>query len=75
MRTLNGGDARRGVGLAVAGSGEQAAARLREYVDEGIATSILSGYPHLEESQRFGQHVMSHVRDEASVAAGRASAS
>jgi alkanesulfonate monooxygenase len=61
------GRARLGVGLAVVGSGEQVAARLREYVAEGIDTFILSGYPHLEESQRFGQYVMPHFKGEASV--------
>jgi alkanesulfonate monooxygenase len=36
------------------------AARLSEYVAEGIDTFILSGYPHLEEAQRFGRYVMPH---------------
>jgi alkanesulfonate monooxygenase len=63
------GRARLGVGLAVVGSGESVAARLREYVDEGIDTFILSGYPHLEESERFGKYVMPHFRGEASVLA------
>lgn len=61
------GRARLGVGLAVVGSGEQVAARLREYVDEGIDTFILSGYPHLEESERFGKFVLPHFRGEATV--------
>ncbi|HYM16274.1 MAG TPA: LLM class flavin-dependent oxidoreductase [Dehalococcoidia bacterium] len=52
------GRARLGVGTALVGSGESVAARLREYVDEGIDTFILSGYPHLEEAQRFGRYVM-----------------
>ncbi len=63
------GRARLGVGLAIVGSGEQVAARLREYVDEGIDTFILSGYPHLEESERFGRYVMPHFRGEATVPA------
>jgi alkanesulfonate monooxygenase len=54
------GKARLGVGTALVGSGENVAARLREYVDEGIDTFILSGYPHLEEAQRFGKYVMPH---------------
>ena len=52
------GKARVGVGAAIVGSGESVAARLKEYVDEGIETFILSGYPHLEEAQRFGKYVM-----------------
>jgi alkanesulfonate monooxygenase len=54
------GKARLGVGTALVGSGENVARRLQEYVDEGIDTFILSGYPHLEEAQRFGKWVMPH---------------
>jgi alkanesulfonate monooxygenase len=54
------GKARVGVGTALVGSGENVAARLREYVDLGVDTFILSGYPHLEEAQRFGHYVMPH---------------
>jgi alkanesulfonate monooxygenase len=54
------GKARLGVGTALVGSGENVAARLKEYVGEGIDTFILSGYPHLEEGQRFGKYVMPH---------------
>jgi alkanesulfonate monooxygenase len=63
------GKARLGVGTALVGSGESIAARLREYVDEGIDTFILSGYPHLEEAQRFGRYVMPHFAGEAAVPA------
>jgi alkanesulfonate monooxygenase len=61
------GRARLGVGLALVGSGENVAARIREYVNEGIDTFIFSGYPHLEEAERFGRYVMPHFRGEASV--------
>jgi len=54
------GKARLGVGTALVGSGENVARRLQEYVDEGIDTFILSGYPHREEAQRFGTYVMPH---------------
>ena len=54
------GKARIGVGTALVGSGANVAARLQEYVDAGICTFILSGYPHLEEAQRFGRYVMPH---------------
>ena len=66
--------ARLGVGTALVGSGENVAARLREYVDDGIDTFILSGYPHLEEAQRFGRYVMPHFRGEAAVPDGAARA-
>jgi alkanesulfonate monooxygenase len=65
------GKARVGVGAALVGSGENVAARLQEYVDEGIDTFILSGYPHLEEAQRFGKYVMPHFAGR-TVAAGMA---
>ncbi len=54
------GKARLGVGTALVGSGESIAHCLDEYVDLGIDTFILSGYPHLEEAQRFGRFVMPH---------------
>ncbi len=54
------GKARIGVGTALVGSGENVAARMKEYVAEGIDTFILSGYPQLEEAQRFGKYVMPH---------------
>lgn len=63
------GRARLGVGTALVGDGAGVAARLREYVDAGIDTFILSGYPHLEEAQRFGRYVIPHFSGEASVPA------
>ena len=65
------GQARLGVGTALVGSGENVAARLQEYVDEGIDTFILSGYPHLEEAQRFGRYVMPQFDGRRSVAQPR----
>lgn len=68
--------ARVGVGTALVGSGENVACRIQEYVDAGIDTFIFSGYPHLEEAQRFGKYVMPYVSSAAISAAGsRASAS
>src|SRR6266545_195106 len=67
------GKARVGVGAALVGSGESVVARLKEYVDEGIETFILSGYPHLEEAERFGRYVMPYFagsRIEAAAATG-----
>ena len=61
------GRARLGVGLALVGSGENVAARIREYVNEGIGTFIFSSYPHLEESERFGKNVMPHFKGEANI--------
>ena len=52
------GKARVGVGTALVGSGENVAKRLQEYADTGLDSFILSGYPHLEEANRFGKYVM-----------------
>lgn len=52
------GMARSGVGVALVGSPEQVAAKIRGYERLGISTFIFSGYPHLEEARRFGELVM-----------------
>jgi alkanesulfonate monooxygenase len=66
------GKARVGVGTALVGSGENVARRLQEYVDEGIDTFVLSGYPHLEEAQRFARYVMPHFATSSARANARA---
>ncbi len=43
------------------------AERVREYATLGLDTFIFSGYPHLEESERFGRYVVPHFRGEAAV--------
>ncbi|MEN6541814.1 FMNH2-dependent alkanesulfonate monooxygenase [Parvibaculum sp.] len=48
---------RGGAGTALVGSGENVAARIREYRALGIEYFVLSGYPHLEEAYRFAEHV------------------
>jgi alkanesulfonate monooxygenase len=52
------GRARSGCGAAIVGDPHQVAAKLREYQALGIDMFILSGYPHLEECQRFAALVM-----------------
>lgn len=49
---------REGAGTAVVGSHDEVAARLREYVDAGFTELILSGWPHVEEAYRVGEHVL-----------------
>jgi alkanesulfonate monooxygenase len=49
---------RGGAGTALVGDPETVAQRMREYMEVGIDTFILSGYPHLEESYRFADLVM-----------------
>ncbi|MFO1069944.1 MAG: FMNH2-dependent alkanesulfonate monooxygenase [Geminicoccaceae bacterium] len=48
---------RGGAGTALVGDPETVAARMRAYMDLGIETFILSGYPHLEECYRFAELV------------------
>jgi alkanesulfonate monooxygenase len=48
---------RGGAGTALVGDPPTVAARIREYMEVGIDTFILSGYPHLEEAYRFAELV------------------
>lgn len=54
---------RSGAGMALVGSYEEIAAMLLEYVALGIGCFILSGYPHLEECENVGRHVLPLVRE------------
>jgi alkanesulfonate monooxygenase len=49
---------RGGAGTALVGDPETVAARMKEYMQIGIDTFIMSGYPHLEEAYRFGELVL-----------------
>lgn len=48
---------RGGAGTALVGNPEEVAARLQEYVDLGVDSFVLSGYPHLEEAITFAELV------------------
>ncbi|WP_298609790.1 FMNH2-dependent alkanesulfonate monooxygenase [uncultured Thiothrix sp.] len=48
---------RGGAGTALVGDPETVVKRLQEYVDLGVDTFVLSGYPHLEEAYRFAELV------------------
>ncbi|MCL4162518.1 UNVERIFIED_CONTAM: hypothetical protein GTU68_031501 [Idotea baltica] len=50
--------ARSGAGAAIVGDPDQVRATLRGYEELGIDTFILSGYPHLEECDRFASMVL-----------------
>ncbi len=59
------GRARSGCGAAIVGDPDQVTQKLLAYRQLGIDAFILSGYPHLEECERFGQLVLpliDHVR-------------
>ena len=49
---------RGGAGTALVGDPQTVARRMREYMEIGIDSFILSGYPHLEEAFRFAELVM-----------------
>lgn len=49
---------RGGAGTALVGDPDTVAQRMREYMELGIDSFILSGYPHLEEAYRFAELVM-----------------
>lgn len=48
---------RGGAGTALVGNPHEVAARLQEYVDLGVDSFVLSGYPHLEEAITFAELV------------------
>ncbi|QEG43178.1 LLM class flavin-dependent oxidoreductase [Roseimaritima ulvae] len=52
------GLARSGCGSAIVGDPEQVLAKLNRYMDMGIRSFILSGYPHLDECDLFAKHVL-----------------
>lgn len=52
------GLARSGCGSAIVGDPDQVYAKLQRYIDLGIRSFILSGYPHLDECDLFAKHVL-----------------
>ena len=52
------GRARSGAGAAIVGDPDEVVAKLQEYRRVGIDAFILSGYPHLDECDRVGHHVL-----------------
>jgi len=60
---------RPGAGTAVVGNPQQVAAQLQAFVDVGITGFCLSGYPHAEEAEIFGTHVMPLLMNNRSVKA------
>ncbi len=66
------GRARSGCGGAIVGTPDQIIEKLNRYMDMGVRSFILSGYPLLEESRLFGKHVLPRLnRIQLSVAQGR----
>jgi alkanesulfonate monooxygenase len=52
------GRARSGCGAALVGSPDQIVEKIQRYMDMGIRAFIFSGYPHLDECQRFAEMVL-----------------
>lgn len=53
---------RHGAGVTIVGSAEQVSETIQGYIDLGITSFCLSGYPHDEEATRFGEMVMPDFR-------------
>jgi alkanesulfonate monooxygenase len=55
------GRARSGCGAALVGSPQQILDKIERYKKMGIRAFIFSGYPHLDECNRFAELVMPHL--------------
>ncbi len=56
------GRARSGCGCALVGDPDQIAAKLQRYMDMGIRSFILSGYPHMQEAELFAKLVLPRLK-------------
>ncbi len=55
------GRARSGCGAAIVGTPDEVLAKLNRYMDMGVRSFILSGYPLIEESKLFARYVLPHL--------------
>ena len=56
------GKARSGCGAALVGNPDQIVEKLNRYMDMGIRSFILSGYPHFDECNRFAELVLPRLK-------------
>jgi len=56
------GLARSGCGAALVGNPDQIVAKLQRYMDMGIRSFILSGYPHQQECEFFAKYVLPRLK-------------
>lgn len=56
------GRVRAGCGSAIVGDPDQVVAKLERYIDMGMRSFILSGYPHLQECDLFARYVLPRLR-------------
>ncbi|MFC4101487.1 LLM class flavin-dependent oxidoreductase [Paenibacillus xanthanilyticus] len=54
---------RGGGAVAFVGTPEQVSDRILEFIDAGVGSFILSGYPHLEEAERTGRLLLPLLRE------------
>ena len=57
------GLARSGCGAALVGNPDQIAKKLEKYMEMGIRSFILSGYPHKQECELFARHVLPKIKN------------
>ena len=57
------GRARSGAGAAIIGNPDQVLEKLTRYLDMGIRSFILSGYPLKEEAELFARYVLPHLHN------------
>ena len=57
------GLARSGCGAALVGNPDQITSKIKSYIDMGIDSFILSGYPHNKECKIFGNYVLPHFNN------------
>ncbi|MFM1789713.1 MAG: hypothetical protein RLZZ526_40, partial [Actinomycetota bacterium] len=55
------GKARSGCGAALVGSPAEVAEKILQYRDLGIGAFIFSGYPHIDEAERFAEWVLPNL--------------
>ena len=56
------GLARSGCGASIVGGPDQVLAKLERYMEMGIRSFILSGYPHQQECELFAKHVLPRLK-------------
>lgn len=56
------GLARSGCGAAIVGNPDQVLEKLERYMEMGIRSFILSGYPHQQECELFAKHVLPRIK-------------
>lgn len=56
------GRARSGCGSAIVGDPDQVYEKIQQYMDLGMRSFILSGYPHLEECDLFARYVLPRLK-------------